>query len=59
MFKLFSLISTNIGSKSSYNTAAAVALKVITGTRTFFFLLKLFTAIERCNAAVQEFNPIV
>ena len=37
--------------------AAAVAVKVIAGTNTFFFFLKFFEANAICNAAEHEVTP--
>ena len=51
------MISTNTGSKSLYNAAAAVAVKVIAGTSTFFFFLKFFEAKAICKAAEQDVTP--
>ena len=40
-------MSTKIGIKSLYKIAAAVALNVKEGTKTFFLFLKLLTFKER------------
>ena len=52
-------ISTKTGTKPQYKTAAAVALKVMAGTNTFFSFLKLLHKRARCKAAVHEFTAIL
>ena len=52
-------MSTKTGIKPQYKTTAAVALKVIAGTKTFFPFLKLLHKRARCKAAVHQFTAML